>query len=201
MKNIAEVLLEINAVTIRPDFSFTWASGIQSPVYCDNRLLLSYPVFRDKVVRAFQVELKKHFIDVEILAGTATAGIPHAAFLAHELHLPMVYVRPKPKEHGKQNLIEGKFQPGNNVLVIEDLISTGKSSLQVVEALRVEGANVLGVLSIFTYNLKSAKEAFAKANCKYVALTDFAALLEVAREKNLVDSEQLEKIYNWTQSI
>jgi orotate phosphoribosyltransferase len=201
MKSVAEALLEINAVAIQPDFSFTWASGIQSPVYCDNRLLLSYPKLRSHVVESFKTNLQKYYPKAEVVAGTATAGIPHAAFVAHDLDLPMIYVRSKPKEHGKQNLIEGKLTKGAKVVVIEDLISTGKSSLQVVEAIRSEGSEVLGVLSIFTYNLKSAMTAFEKANCQYHSLTDFSELLQVAKDKKLIDTNQLEKIYQWTQTI
>lgn len=201
MKSIANILLDINAVSIKPDFSFTWASGIKSPVYCDNRLLLSYPKERLEVIHQFKEILKNEFSNIDVLAGTATAGIPHTAFLAHDLNLPMVYVRSKPKEHGKQNLIEGRLKKGSQVVVIEDLISTGKSSLQVVNALRAEGATVLGVVSIFTYDLKSAKDAFAAADCKYVALTNFLELLNVSKERNLLNSEELEKILAWTRSM
>ncbi|MCB0349217.1 MAG: orotate phosphoribosyltransferase [Bdellovibrionales bacterium] len=201
MKEVAKTLLDIQAVSLSPNFSFTWASGIQAPVYCDNRLLLSYPDQRKLIIEAFINEIKNNYPDVEVLAGTATAGIPHAAFLAHELNLPMVYVRSKPKEHGKQNLIEGKLTKGAKVLVIEDLISTGKSSLQVVNALKAEAVSVMGVLSIFTYDLLSAKNAFQMADCNYKSLTNFKELLEVAREQDILNANDLEKIYTWTQSM
>ncbi|MCB0664063.1 MAG: orotate phosphoribosyltransferase [Saprospiraceae bacterium] len=193
---IAEHLLQIKAIKLSPQSPFTWASGIKSPIYCDNRVSLSYPSVRNKVKAGF-VEKSKSFGPFDVVAGVATAGIPHGAMLADALGLPFIYVRSKPKSHGRQNLIEGELPEGAKVLVIEDLISTGGSSIQAVDALRESGAEVIGVLAIFTYGLSKADENFSKANCKFATLSDYDTLLEKATEIGYVEKDALETLQNW----
>ncbi len=186
MDNIAKILLDLEAVSLRPEDPFTWASGIQSPIYCDNRLILSYPKERRIVKEALAEVIKTHFPEAEMLMGTATAGIPHAALAADTLDLPMGFVRGKAKDHGKGNAIEGKIREGIRVVVIEDLISTGGSSLDVVDTLKEAGCEVLGVVAIFTYGMAKAKERFQKADLPLVTLTDFEELLKVAVEMSYI---------------
>ena len=174
-QKIAKALLEIGAVFLRPDEPFTWASGIKSPIYCDNRLILTAPDVRDEVENALAQTIKTHYADVEVLMGTATAGIAHAAIAASIMGLPMGYVRGGSKDHGRQNRIEGRLQAGQKVVVVEDLISTAGSSIEAVEALREAGADVLGIASIFTYGMQRGVDNLAKAGVKNVSLSNFAS--------------------------
>ena len=181
-RKVAENLLKIKAVFLRPDEPFTWASGIKSPIYCDNRLILTAPEARDVVENAIAETVKKEYPQAEALFGTSTAGIAHAAIAGHILNMPMGYVRGSSKDHGRNNKIEGKLEPGTKVVVIEDLISTGGSSLDVVESLREAGAEVLGIVSIYTYGMKKGLERLKDANVKNVSLTDFDTTIAVAVE-------------------
>ena len=185
-KTVAEGLLKIGAVFLRPEQPFTWASGIKSPIYCDNRLTLSAPEVRTKVEEGLVALVKEQFPECEVLMGTATAGIAHAAIMAHISGLPMGYVRSGAKDHGRANRIEGKLEKGQKVVVVEDLISTAKSSLEVVDALREEGADVIGMVSIFTYGMKAAKEKLAAAGVKAASLCDLDELLEVAVDEGYI---------------
>jgi orotate phosphoribosyltransferase len=193
-REVAEALLKIGAVFFRPDQPFTWASGIKSPVYCDNRLILTAPEERDLVERAIAETIKREYPDCEALMGTSTAGIPHAAMAAQLLGIPMGYVRSGVKDHGRQNRIEGKLAAGERVVVIEDLISTGGSVIDVVEALRDEGAEVLGILSIFTYNMKKGLERLAEAKVKNISLTDFDAVAEAAAACGYIKPEDIARL-------
>ena len=188
-KKIAKELLSINAVFLRPEQPFTWASGIKSPIYCDNRLILTAPSVRENVEAGLAELVKKHFPECEVLMGTSTAGIAHAAITAHILDMPMGYVRSGAKDHGRTNRIEGRLEPGQKVVVIEDLISTGGSCIEVVEALREAGAEVLGVASIFTYGMKRGLERLEAANVKNVSLSDLDTLVEVAAEEGYIKPE------------
>ena len=185
-KTVAQGLLKIGAVFLRPEQPFTWASGIKSPIYCDNRLTLSAPEVRTKVEEGLVALVKEQFPECEVLMGTATAGIAHAAIMAHISGLPMGYVRSGAKDHGRANRIEGKLEKGQKVVVVEDLISTAKSSLEVVDALREEGADVIGMVSIFTYGMRAAKEKLAAAGVKAASLCDLDELLEVAVEEGYI---------------
>ena len=191
---VAKELLSIKAVFLRPNDPFTWASGIKSPIYCDNRLTLSYPEVRKVIEEGLAETVKKYYPDVEILEGTSTAGIAHAAITAEILGLPMGYVRSSNKTHGRENKIEGISPKGKKVVVIEDLISTGGSSLEVVEALREEGANVLGIVSIFTYGLQKGIKKLADANCENHSLSNFETLVEVAAKENYIKEEDKKKV-------
>jgi orotate phosphoribosyltransferase len=191
---IALHLLQIQAVFLRPDEPFTWASGIQSPIYCDNRLTLSDPAVRLDVENGLAELVKTHFPQAEILMGTSTAGIAHAAIAAHLLNLPMGYVRGSAKDHGRQNRIEGKLLPGQKAVVVEDLISTGGSVLEVVESLREAGAEVLGIVSIFTYGMEKAKKRLAEANVVNVSLTDFDTVVSVAIESGYIRQNDKAKL-------
>lgn len=191
---IAEDLLSIGAVFLRPNDPFTWASGIKSPIYCDNRLTLTAPQVRNHVEEGLKNLIQKEFPDCEILMGTATAGIAHAAIVGHLLGMPMGYVRSGAKTHGRTNQIEGKLEKGQKVVVVEDLISTAKSSLEVVNALRNADANVLGMVSIFTYGMKQGKEKLKEEQCKAVSLCDLDTLLEVAVEKQYITENERTKI-------
>ena len=182
-KDIAESLLEIKAVSLSPNNPFTWTSGIHSPIYCDNRLTLSYPEIRRKIAAGLAEIITNQFPGCDLIAGTATAGIPHAAWVSELLNLPMCYVRSKAKGHGKGNQIEGKAEKGQKVVVVEDLISTGGSVITAVEALREAGCEVLGVVSIFTYELQKGREKMQKADVTVFSLTDYSTLVEVARKK------------------
>ena len=183
---IASSLLSIGAVFLRPEQPFTWASGIKSPIYCDNRLTLSYPRVREQVENGLALLVKRHYPDCEMLMGTSTAGIAHAAITATLLDLPMGYVRGEAKSHGRTNRIEGKMDPGTKVVVVEDLISTGGSAIEVVEALREEGAEVLGIVSIFTYGMKRGMERLAAANVENHSLCNLDTLVEVAEEEGRI---------------
>ena len=193
-QTVARALLSIGAVFLRPEEPFTWASGIQSPVYTDNRLILTTPAVRDLVEQALARTVKREFPDAEVLMGTATAGIAHAAIAAHLLGLPMGYVRSGSKDHGRQNRIEGKLEPGQKVVVVEDLISTGGSVITTVEALREAGAEVLGVVSIFTYGMARGKQALANANVRAVSLTDIDAVAEAAAAEGYIAQEDILRI-------
>ena len=200
-REIAKHLLSINAVFLRPDDPFTWASGIKSPIYCDNRLILSAPAARSVVEQAIADVVKKHYPQVEMLMGTSTAGIAHAAIAASIMGLPMGYVRAEAKTHGRNNKIEGKMEAGTKVVVIEDLISTGGSVIDVVEALREAGAQVLGIVSIFTYGLAKGVERLAAANVENHSLSNLDTLVEVAVEENYITAEQKEKVLNFRNSL
>ena len=193
-KLIAKDLLSIKAVFFRPDQPFTWASGIKSPVYCDNRLTLTAPAVRDDVENGLAQLIKENYPDAEVLMGTSTAGIAHAAIVGHILKMPMGYVRSGAKDHGRQNRIEGKLEKGQKVVVVEDLISTGGSVIEVVEALREEGAEVLGVVSIFTYGMKKGLVRLAEANVKNVSLTDFDEIANIAAEEGYIKQEDVQKL-------
>ena len=191
---IAKDLLSIKAVFFRPDEPFTWASGIKSPVYCDNRLTLAYPEVRTHVEEALAKTVKEFYPEAEALMGTSTAGIAHAAITAQIMGLPMGYVRSGAKDHGRKNQIEGKLEKGQKVVVVEDLISTGGSVLDVVKVLRAAGAEVLGVVSIFTYGMKKGLERLAAANVKNVSLTNFDVIAAVAAEQNYIKQEDVVRL-------
>lgn len=191
---IAKDLLKIKAVFFRPEEPFTWASGIKSPVYCDNRLTLTAPEVRDDVENGLCELIKKHYPTCEVLMGTSTAGIAHAAICGHILKMPMGYVRSGAKDHGRQNRIEGKLLPGQKVVVVEDLISTGGSVIEVVDALREAGAEVLGIVSIFTYGMKKGIERLDEANVKNVSLTNFDVIAEVAAEEDYIKPEDVKRL-------
>ncbi|MDO5442864.1 MAG: orotate phosphoribosyltransferase [Bacteroidia bacterium] len=193
-KIIAKELLSIGAVFLRPEQPFTWASGIKSPIYCDNRLTLSAPSVREKIEAGLAELVRKYYPECEMLMGTSTAGIAHAAITATILGLPMGYVRGEAKTHGRTNRIEGRMEPGTKVVVIEDLISTGGSAIDVVEALREEGADVLGIVSIFTYGMKRGLERIAAANTENHSLSNLDALVEVAAEEGYIAEEWKERI-------
>lgn len=193
-QSIAQDLLKIGAVFLQPNNPFTWTSGIKSPIYCDNRLILSEPSARDSVEWGLSEIVRKEFKNAEILAGTATAGIPHAAFMAGILNLPMCYVRGAAKGHGRQNQIEGRVKEGQKVVVIEDLISTGGSVIEAAESLRIAGCNVLGVISIFTYNLQQAKKNFEEHNLRYVSLCSYDTLIVEAVKTGYISAKDLNKL-------
>ena len=196
-REVAEYLLEIKAVVLNPSQPFTWTSGIKSPIYCDNRKTLSFPKVRTFIKTSFADILTDEFKHADVIAGVATAGIPHGALVADVLNLPFVYVRDKPKGHGLENQIEGKLGKGQKVFVIEDLISTGGSSLKAVEALREAGAEVLGLGAIFTYGFEKAVKAFEAADCKFFTLSNYEILLDKAIEDNYVKEEEKEELINW----
>ena len=193
-KLIAKDLLSIKAVFFRPEEPFTWASGIKSPVYCDNRLTLTAPEVRNDVENALAQTIRANYPDVEVLMGTSTAGIAHAAITAHIMGLPMGYVRSGAKDHGRQNQIEGRLLPGQKVVVVEDLISTGGSCIEVVNVLREAGAEVLGIVSIFTYGMKKGLERLAAADVKNVSLTDFDVIANIAAEENYIRKEDVARL-------
>ncbi len=193
-KLIAEDLLKIQAVFFRPEEPFTWASGIKSPVYCDNRLTLTAPEVRNDVENGLCEVIKENYPDVEVLMGTSTAGIAHAAIVGHIMGLPMGYVRSGAKDHGRKNQIEGKLLPGQKVVIVEDLISTGGSVLEVAEVLKEAGADVLGIASIFTYGMKKSLERFEEFGIKNVSLTDFDEIAEVAADNGYIKREDIEKL-------
>lgn len=193
-KKIAKDLLSIKAVFFRPEEPFTWASGIKSPVYCDNRLTLTAPAVRLDVEEGLATLIRQHYPNVDVLMGTSTAGIAHAAITAHLLGLPMGYVRSGAKDHGRQNQIEGRLEPGQKVVVVEDLISTGGSVLEVVQVLREAGADVLGIVSIFTYGMKKGIERLAAANVKNVSLTNFDVVAETAAAEGYIRPEDVARL-------
>jgi len=193
-KLIAKDLLKIKAVFFRPDEPFTWASGIKSPVYCDNRLTLTAPEVRNDVENALAQTIKEHYPDAEVLMGTSTAGIAHAAITAHILDMPMGYVRSGNKDHGRQNRIEGKLEEGDRVVIVEDLISTGGSVIEVADALREAGAEVLGIVSIFTYGMQKGLDRLEAANLKNVSLTNFDVIAQVAADTGYIKPEDVARL-------
>lgn len=199
-KEIAKQLIDIEAVSLQPNDPFTWASGIKSPIYCDNRLTLSYPKVRKEIAKGLQHLIKTYFANAEVIAGTATAGIPHAAWVSEALELPMCYVRSKAKEHGQGNQIEGKVTKGQKVVVIEDLISTGGSVFTAVDALKAQGCEVLGVVSIFTYELEKARQLFKEKELQVYSLTDYSTLVEAANEAGYLEEEAMDKLFKWREN-
>jgi len=199
--NIARDLLTIGAVQINTTDYFTWTSGLKSPIYCDNRLTMSYPTIRKSIAMAFKEKLNDLKLKPDVIAGCATAGIPHAAWLADIMDLPMVYVRSSPKGHGKGNQIEGQFKAGQKVVVIEDLISTGGSSIDAAQALQNEGADVLGVYAIFTYGLKKADDNFKAINLDYTTLTTFDDLIQVYGEEESLTTSEKSTLITWRDSL
>ncbi len=193
-KQVAKALLEIKAVFLKPNDPFTWASGIKSPIYCDNRLTLSVPKVRRMIENALANVIRKEYPTCEAIMGTSTAGIPHAAIISEILDLPMGYVRASAKDHGRTNQIEGEIPTNKDVVVVEDLISTGGSVIEVVNVLREAGANVLGIVSIFTYNLQKGLDKLKEANVKNISLSNFEALAKVAVEENYIASSDLNKV-------
>jgi len=197
-KELARKLLQIKAIKINVQNLFVWASGIKSPIYCDNRLALSFPEVRN-LVKSSLIQLSERYGEFDYIAGVATAGIPWGALMADELNKPFVYIRSAPKAHGRQNRIEGYLEKGKRVLVIEDLISTGGSSIEAVEAIRENGNEVVGVLAIFSYNLQKAKINFDKAKCEFSTISNYDILIEEAKKEKYISSEEFDKIKDWKQ--
>ncbi|UXS20809.1 orotate phosphoribosyltransferase [Staphylococcus delphini] len=200
-KLIAKALLDIEAVSLSPNDMYTWSSGIKSPIYCDNRVTLGYPEVRTAIRDGLIELIQQHFAEVEIVSGTATAGIPHAAYISDKMNLPMNYVRSKSKSHGKQNQIEGARSEGKKVVVIEDLISTGGSSITAVEALQEAGAEVLGVVAFFTYGLNKADETFKAAGVPFNTLSNYDELIEVAREEGKISEDDIQTLVEWRNQL
>ena len=196
-KQVAQILLDVGAVELSPNEPFTWASGIESPIYCDNRLTMADPSGRKVIAKGIADLIRTHYPEATVIAGTATAGIPHAAWIADELQLPMVYIRSKPKGHGQGRQIEGKMKEGDRAIIVEDLISTGGSSLNAAEAVQREGYQVDGVVSIFTYGLNKADELFKQADLSYHSLTNFDALVEVAEANGTIQPSHIQSLTNW----
>ncbi len=193
-REIAKDLLSIEAIFLKPEDPFTWASGIKSPIYCDNRLTLTSPEVRTRIENGLAELIKKYYPDTEVLMGTSTAGIAHAAITADKLNLPMGYVRGSSKDHGRKNLIEGRLEKGQKVVFVEDLISTGGSVIDVVNILREAGAEVLGIVSIFTYNMAKSKQRLEEANVKNISLSNFDVMIEVAAEEGYIKNEDIERL-------
>ncbi len=196
-KEIANILLDVRAITLSPSKPYRFVSGIFSPIYCDNRLLMSYPEKRKKIIDYFVEVIRERNLDFDVVAGIASSGIPHAAWIAERLGKPMIYIRKKTKEHGKENLIEGKLEKGQKVVIVEDLISTGSSSVNGVEAVRDQGGIVENCLAIFTYEMEKAKENFRNAKCELIPLSDFTTLIEIAEEKDYIKPEERLKTLEW----
>lgn len=196
-KDIAKALLDIKAVTLSPLEPYTWASGLKSPIYCDNRITMSYPKIRRMIAQGFVDLIKEQFADVDYIVGTATAGIPQACFVAELLELPMAYVRPEPKGHGRSKQIEGFIPQRAKVVVIEDLISTGGSSIKAIKALEEEGIEVLGLLAIFTYELEKANINIQDADINQKTLSDYSSLIEVAKENNTINEDEMALLQSW----
>jgi len=196
-REIAKSLLSIEAIFLRPEEPFTWASGIKSPIYCDNRLTLTAPEVRTKVENGLAELVKEHYPEAEVLMGTSTAGIAHAAITADKLNLPMGYVRASSKDHGRQNQIEGKLEKGQKVVVIEDLISTGGSVIDVVNVLREAGAEVLGIASLFTYNMEKSRKRLEEANVQNVSLSNFDVMVEVAAEEGYIKEDDIQRLISF----
>lgn len=196
-EQIAEALLDIGAVGLRPRQPFTWTSGLKSPIYCDNRITISHPSVRDLIALGFAEKIREQYPEAEVLAGIATGGIPHAAFVAQKLNLPMIYVRDKAKGHGKENVIEGAVKPGQKVVLIEDLFSTGGSSVKAALAVRDAGAEVLGVIAIFSYQLQKAASNFGEAGVPFDSLSNYSALIEVALKLGKIAAEDMELLKSW----
>ena len=199
-QKVAEFLLQIKAIKLQPSNPFTWASGWKSPIYCDNRITLSHPSIRTYIRQQLSSLIQEEFGSVSVIAGVATAGIPQGVLVAQDLGLPFIYVRAKAKEHGTGNLIEGEFTPGQRVIVVEDLISTGKSSLQAVQALREAGCEVAGLVGIFNYGFDAAEENFKNAKCRFLTLSNYSALIEYAAEHNFVSAEALNILRKWREN-
>lgn len=197
MKEIAKDLLKIKVVKLSPDKPFTWASGIKSPIYCDNRLTISYPEIRKQIAQGLAAQIKAEFPDVEVIGGVATAGIPHAAWVADELGLPLIYVRSKPKDHGRGKQIEGVLPAHAKTVLIDDLLSTGGSVLKAVKAAQNEGADVIGVGAIFSYQLPAVSANFKQVGLSFTTLTNYSELLEAATEENYIAADQLETLKKW----
>ena len=198
-KEVSKILLEINAVVLKPNDPFTYTSGIKSPIYCDNRLILSYPEKRKMIIDAYLDLIEKNGFEFDVIAGVATGAIASAALIAQKLDKPMVYIRAKAKEHGKQNQVEGRLEPGQKVLVIEDLVSTGKSSVAAVEAVKAMGNEVVACVAVFTYDLEKAKQKCEEADCKLFTLTNFDTMLNTASETDYIDEEAKQKALEWNQ--
>lgn len=196
-EQIARHLLNIGAVELQPSKPFTWSSGMKSPIYCDNRVTISYPEVRREIASGFEKIIREHYPEAEVIAGAATGGVPHAAWVSERMKLPMVYVRGSAKGHGKQKQVEGVVKEGQKAVVIEDLVSTGGSVIKVVNALRSAGVEVLGAVAIFTYGLKKAEEAFREAGLDYKTITDFPALLAYASKTDGLNIQELEKLKKW----
>jgi len=196
-KQIAKKLLEIRAVHLRPEEPFTWTSGLRSPIYCDNRMTMSYPEVRKMIAESFAKVIQEKYSEAEVVAGTATAGIPHAAWVADLLGLPMIYVRDKAKGHGRNNQIEGVLKAGQKVVVIEDLISTGGSSIKAADAVKEAGGEVLSVLAIFSYQFAKAENAFVQAGYPFETMSNYTALLEQAKEDGILQDEQVNELAQW----
>lgn len=197
MKTISQHLLNIEAVTLSPENPYTWSSGMKSPIYCDNRLIIAYPEIRKQVADELSSLIKEHYPEADLIAGTATAGIPHAAFVADHMNLPMCYVRSSAKGHGKAKQIEGLTEQSKKAVVVEDLISTGKSSIQSVLALREAGIEVLGVVAIFSYGLKKADEALGKEEISFQTVTNFSTLIKEAQESGTISDQGLSLLKEW----
>ena len=196
----AQHLLQINAIKLSPENPFTWASGWKSPIYCDNRLALSYPQVRDFLAESLAEQVEKLYGKKVTIAGVATGAIGIGMLVAQKLDLPFIYVRPEPKKHGRQNMIEGDLKPGRKVVVIEDLVSTGGSSLKAVNALREAGVEVLGLVSIFSYGFVEAENNFHNAGCKFITLSDYSELIKIAKKDGYVKNEDLESLRNWREA-
>ncbi|MCC4397957.1 orotate phosphoribosyltransferase [Limosilactobacillus reuteri] len=196
-QRVAKALLDIHAVTLNPDQPFTWASGLKSPIYTDNRLTISYPEVRQAIFNGMVEQIKLHFSEADVIAGTATAGIPHAAWVAQNMELPMIYVRTKPKDHGQGKQIEGVLKEGQKVVVIDDLISTGGSVLNAVRAVNNAGGKVIGVVSVFTYDLPAAEQNFMANGLKYYSVTDYMTLIKVAKKNNQISADHLKSLQEW----
>ncbi|MAO71279.1 MAG: orotate phosphoribosyltransferase [Flavobacteriales bacterium] len=196
-KQVAKSLLQINAIILQPNTPFKWAAGWYSPIYCDNRKTLSFPEIRTFIRSSLSSTINNHYKGSNVIAGVATAGIPHGVLVAEELGLPFIYVRSKAKEHGKQNQIEGHFEKGQSVVLIEDLVSSGKSSLEAVSSLREAGMNVKGIISIFNYGFEKAKQNFENANCEYISLCDYENLLPQALKTNYITEAELPLLQEW----
>lgn len=199
-KEIAKHLLDIKAVSLSPTAPFTWASGLKSPIYCDNRVTMSYPVVRRQIAQGLAQLIQDTYGEIDVVAGTATAGIPHAAWVAEILDLPMIYIRSSAKKHGKGNQIEGVLHEGQRVVVIEDLISTGGSVLEATDAVENAGGKVLGVAAIFTYELAQATKQFSAKNMPFTTLTQYSTLIEVARENGVISENELKLLMQWREN-
>ena len=199
-KQVAKSLLQINAIILQPNNPFKWAAGWNSPIYCDNRKTLSYPEIRNHIRQGLSAIVKNHYKGANVIAGVATAGIPHGALVAEELGLPFIYVRSKAKEHGKQNQIEGHYKEGQSVILVEDLISSGKSSLDAAATLKEAGMQVKGMVSIFTYGFDAATENFKNADCEYVSLCDYNTLLPQAIESQYIEESDLAILKQWREN-
>lgn len=194
---VAKNLLDINAVTLKPDEPFTWASGLHSPIYTDNRLTISYPFVRRNICVGMTELIKHHLEDADVIAGVATAGIPHAAYVAERLEKPLIYVRSKPKDHGRGKQIEGVLKKGQKVVVIDDLLSTGGSALKAVKAVQAAGGDVIGVVAIFSYQLPALDENFKQAGLPYYTVTNYTTLIETAKDNHMISDDQLASLHAW----